>query len=341
MSRSMYCENSKQVPNRALGYGIRGGRSGRVPEIAYNGPFAAGAICSTAEDLITWLQALHGGMVLSPKSYAELIAPAKLTDGTALRYGMGTAIAEDANGLRYVGHSGGGFGYSSETRWYPDAKLAVVVLTNSEPDAITMTADGIAATVLPSPLRATVPFTGDPSPLFGSYKGPAHGRDMVVVVVTQAPEGVMFSTNGQPAETLPWVEGWTFRKRDVLMSFRSGATPDRADELRYDTGGDHLILKRVSATATTTMTAPLTAFVGTYEGQNPGTTVTIAVEHDTLRVLPSGGGKGNLIPASGTTFYNGREGAPRTVTFNLGPDGRAIAMILKAPGSERTLKKLP
>jgi hypothetical protein len=125
------------------------------------------------------------------------------------------------------------------------------------------------------------------------------------------------------------------------VSFRAGATADRADELRYDTGGDHFILKRVSATAVTTMTAPLTAFVGTYEGQNPGTTVTIAVENDTLRVLPSGGGKGNLIPASGTTFYSGREAAPRTVTFNLGPDGRAVSMTLKAPGSERTLKRLP
>jgi CubicO group peptidase (beta-lactamase class C family) len=340
MSRSMYCEKSKQVPDRALGYGIRGGKSGRVPDISYNAPFAAGAICSTAEDLITWLQALHGGKVLSPKSYAELIAPAKLTDGTALRYGMGTVISEDANGVRYVGHSGGGFGYSSETRWYPDAKLAVVVLTNSEPDAITMTADAIAAAVLQPPPRAAVPFTGDPSPLLGNYKGPSHGRDMVVVV-TQAPESILLSTNGQPAETLRWVERWTFRKGDVLVSFRAGATGDRADELRYDTGGDHFILKRVSATAVTTMTAPLTAFVGTYEGQNPGTTVTIAVENDTLRVLPSGGGKGNLIPASGTTFYNGRAGAPRTVTFNLGPDGRAVSMTLKAPGSERTLKRLP
>jgi hypothetical protein len=89
------------------------------------------------------------------------------------------------------------------------------------------------------------------------------------------------------------------------------------------------------------MAAPLTAFEGTYEGQQPGTTVTIAVEADTLRVLPSGGGKGNLIPASGTTFYNGREGAARTITFNLGPDGKAISMTLKAPGAERTLKKLP
>jgi hypothetical protein len=310
-----------------------------VPGIVYTGPYAAGAICSTAGDLITWLKALHGGKVLSPKSYAELTAPAKLADGTTLRYGMGTVITEDSYGIRYIGHSGGGFGFSSETRWYPDAKLAVVVLTNSEPDAITMTADGIAAAVLPPP-RAPGPFTGDPSPLLGNYKGPAHGRDMVVVV-TQGPGGVMFSINGQPAETFPWIERWTFRKRDVLLSFRAGTTSDRAAELRFDTGGDHFILKRALAPAAATMAAPLTAFVGTYEGQNPGTTVTIAVENDTLRVLPSGGGKGNLIPESGTTFYNGREGASRTVTFNLGPDGKAISMTLKAPGAERTLKKLP
>jgi hypothetical protein len=239
---------------------------------------------------------------------------------------MGTVVAEDSHGLRYIGHNGGGFGFSSEARWYPDAQLAVVVLTNSEPDAITVAAEGIAAAVLPPP-RAVSQFTGDPSPLIGKYKGPAHGGDMVVVV-TQAPQGVA------------WIEGSTFRKRDVLLSFRSGTTADGPKELRFDTGGDHFILKRVSATVAT-MAAPLTAFEGTYEGQQPGTTVTIAVENDTLRVLPSRGGKGNLIPEWGTTFYNGREGAARTVTFNLGSDGKAISMTLKAPGNERTLKKLP
>ena len=162
----------------------------------------------------------------------------------------------------------------------------------------------------------------------------------MVVVVTQAQPGVAFSVNGEPAESLPWIERWTFRKRDVLLSFRNGSAAGPAPELRFDTGGDHFILKRVSATAAT-MAAPLTAFAGTYEGQQPGTTVTIAIENDTLRVLPSGGGKGNLIPESGTTFYNGREGAARTITFNLGSDGKAISMTLKAPGTERTLKKLP
>jgi hypothetical protein len=338
MSRSGYCDNSKPIPNRATGYMMRNGVTSRAPAIVHTGTYAAGAICSTAGDVITWLQALHGGKVLSPNSYAELIAPAKLNDGTSLRYGMGTTVAEDSHGLRYVGHNGGGFGFSSEARWYPDAQLAVVVLTNSEPDAITATTEDIAAAVLPAP-RAAGQFTGDASPLLGKYKGPAHGGDMVVVV-TQAPQGIMFSVYGQPAETLPWIGGWTFRKRDVLLSFRAGTTSDRAAELRFDTGGDHYILKRDSATAAT-MAAPLTAFEGTYEGQQPGTTVRIAVENDTLRVLPSGGGRGNLIPSSGTTFYNAREGAARTVTFNLGPDGKATSMTLKAPGVERTLKKLP
>ena len=90
MSRSMYCNNSEDVPRRAHGYGMRSGKTGRAPPNVHTWTFAAGAICSTAGDMITWLQALHGGKVLSPKSYAEMIAPSKLNDGTPLRYAMGT-----------------------------------------------------------------------------------------------------------------------------------------------------------------------------------------------------------------------------------------------------------
>jgi len=340
MSRSMFCNNSRPVPDRANGYGVGRGTPGRIPEVAFTPAlFAAGGLCSTAGDLIIWLRALHGGKVLSPKSYSELIAPARLNDGTPLRYGMGTFIAEDSQGLRYLGHNGGGFGFSSETRWYPDAKLAVVVLTNSEPDAITVAAEAIAGAVLQAPARAVASFTGDPSPLVGKYKGAGHGSD-VVVVVTQSPQGLTFAINGQAAEPLAWVEGLTFRKKDELLSFRVGSSAPQATELHYDTVGDHFILRPVAATIAA-LAAPLTAFEGTYEGPQPGTTVRIALENDTLRVIPSGGGKLNLIPQSGTTFYNGREGAARTITFNLGPDGKAISITLKGPGTERTLKKLP
>ena len=92
-------------------------------------------ICSTVWDMVAWLQAaLHGSKALATQSYAEMMTPAKLNDGTTLRYSMGLTVAEDSRGVRFIGHDGGGFGFSSDARWYPDEKLAIVVLTNSEPD---------------------------------------------------------------------------------------------------------------------------------------------------------------------------------------------------------------
>ena len=242
MSRSMYCNNSENVPRRAYPYGMKNGISGRVSPIVHTATYAAGAICSTAEDLITWLQALHGGKVLSPRSYAEMMAPAKLDDGTLLRYSMGLVVGEDSRGLRYIGHGGGGFGFSSMTRWYPEARLAVVVLTNSEPDSIAVVTDDLAAAVLPVPSPAG-PFAGDASLLVGTYRGPGRGKDMVIDV-TQTPQGITFSFDGAAPNALPWVEGWTFRRNSSLLTFRRSGNTGPARELRFDTAGDHFILKR-------------------------------------------------------------------------------------------------
>ena len=242
MTRSMYCNNSENIVRRASGYGMRTGRAVRVVPIVHTGTFAAGAICSTAEDMITWLQALHGGKVLSPRSYAEMIAPSKLNDGTLLRYGMGLSVGEDSHGLTYIGHNGGGFGFSSEARWFPGGQLAIVVLTNSEPDEITAVTASLAAAVLPVPPPAG-PFTGDASSLVGTYKGLGPGGD-AVVEVTQTPAGIAFSIRGAPAGPLPWVAGWTFRRNDSLLIFRRSGNSGPATELRIDTGGDHFILKR-------------------------------------------------------------------------------------------------
>jgi len=242
MTHSMYCNNSENVARRASGYGMRSGRPIRVPAIVHTGTYAAGAICSTAEDLITWLQALHGGKALTPKSYREMIAPSTLADGTSLRYSMGLLVGEDSHGLKFIGHGGGGFGFSSVTRWYPDARLAVVVLTNSEPDEISKVTDDLAAAVLPVP-RPTGPFTGDASLLVGIYKGLGRGKEMVIEV-TQTPQGIAFAFEGAAAAPLPWVEGWTFRRNSALLTFRRSGNSGPATELRFDTGGDHFILKR-------------------------------------------------------------------------------------------------
>jgi CubicO group peptidase (beta-lactamase class C family) len=85
MKRSMYCNSSENIERRAHGYQVLNGQVRRAPTNVHTWPFSAGSICSTAADMITWLKALHGGKVLSPKSYAEMTTPSKLNDGTVDR----------------------------------------------------------------------------------------------------------------------------------------------------------------------------------------------------------------------------------------------------------------
>src|SRR5688572_31141743 len=245
MTRSMYCNSGENVPRRANGYSVRNGVIRRAPTNVHTWPFAAGSLCSTAGDLVTWVKALHGGKVLSPKSYAEMITPSKLNDGTPLRYGMGIGVGKDTRGLDFIGHGGAIGGFMAEATWYPEAQMAVVVLINSngnlDPGAV---AGELAAEVLPWTRPAVARFTGDPAQLVGKYKGPSRGRD-IVVDVTQTPEGVAFSANGAPPRVLPWVEGLTFRQGGAFLTFRpASGNGGPATELRFDSGGGYYILKR-------------------------------------------------------------------------------------------------
>jgi CubicO group peptidase (beta-lactamase class C family) len=244
MKRSMYCNSGESIPRRAHGYGIQNGVIRRAPMNVHTWPFSAGSICSTAGDLVTWVKALHGGKVLSPKSYTEMITPSKLNDGTPLWYGMGVHVGKDIRGLNYIGHGGSIAGFSAEAGWYPDAQMAIVVLFNStgnmDPGAV---ASELAAEVLPWTRPTMTPFTGDAASLVGTYKGPSRGRDMVVAV-TQTSQGIAFSINGAPARSLPWVEGLTFRNGGAYLTFRRNGNAGPATELRSQSPGALIILKR-------------------------------------------------------------------------------------------------
>jgi CubicO group peptidase (beta-lactamase class C family) len=244
MKRSMYCNSSENVEKRAHGYGVQNGMVRRAPTNVHTWPFSAGSLCSTAGDMVTWVKALHGGKLLSAKSYAELITPSKLNDGTPIRYSMGLSVGKDVRGLKYIGHGGAIAGFVAEVGWYPDAQAAIVVLMNSngnlDPTAV---AGELAAELLPWTRPTPQPFSGDAALIIGKYSGPSRGRDMVVEV-TQTPQGVMFSSNGAPPRQLPWVEGLTWRQGNAFLTFRQNGGTGPAAELRFDAGGGYYILKR-------------------------------------------------------------------------------------------------
>lgn len=246
MTRSMYCDTSANVPRRAHGYLMRGGTVIRAPMVSYTWVFAPGAVCSTAGDLLTWLQALHGGRVLSAESYEAMTTPSTLQDGTELQYGMGIKVGEDVRGLRYIGHGGSAPGFRSEATWYPDAEMAVVVLTNTSPafDPASV-AGALAREVLPGEEPGY--YTGDPAPLVGTYRHVTGGNQgSFLVEVTEGPDGLAFSRNGSRPASLWWAGGLEFFATPTLtLTFRQADGPTGpATELRGDNAGNHFILER-------------------------------------------------------------------------------------------------
>ncbi len=220
MTRSSYCNSSEIVPRRAHGYGVQNGMVRRAPTNVHTWPFAAGSICSTAGDLVTWLKALHGGKVLSARSYQEMTTASSLSDGKRLRYGMGVGVGTDPRGLKVIGHGGAIGGFVGQADWYPDAQMAVVVLMNSNGNLDPAAISGeLAAEVLPWTRPTFAPFTGNAAELVGTYRGPSRGREMVIVV-TETPQGPSFAINGAPARAIPWAGGLRFRSVGTDYTFR-------------------------------------------------------------------------------------------------------------------------
>jgi CubicO group peptidase (beta-lactamase class C family) len=241
MTRSMYCNSTENVARRAHGYVIQNGIVRRAAANVHTWPFAAGSICSTAGDLVTWLKALHGGKVLSPKSYAEMTSPATLADGTPLRYGMGISVGKNYGGQLVIGHGGTIDGFKSEASWYPDAQMAVVVLVNSSSNLDVATELG--AVMLPWKQPVFTKFAGDPEALVGRYQGPSRGRDMILDV-TRTPQGLAFSVNGSPPRQLPHVGGLTWQGGTAFITFRRHSDGGKATEVRFDAGNGHYVLTR-------------------------------------------------------------------------------------------------
>jgi CubicO group peptidase (beta-lactamase class C family) len=82
---------------------------------------------------------------------------------------------------------------------------------------------------------------------------------------------------------------------------------------------------------------PLEGLVGEYD-LAPGRTLEITLEGGRLHGQPSGNSRLLLTHISGTTFAVGD--TPITLTFTLGDDGIAIAVVMRQNGRERTLPKV-
>ena len=76
-----------------------------APYLSMKAPFSAGALCSSVTDLVAWTSALMNGKVVTRASLDQMIAPAKLNDGSATTYGFGLGIPNGDK--KAISHGGG------------------------------------------------------------------------------------------------------------------------------------------------------------------------------------------------------------------------------------------
>lgn len=127
-------ETEKIIPNRARWYGIRADGS------YYNTPFedisykwAGGGFLSTAADLVRLGSILLQSGFLKQQTLAMIFSPQKLNNGEKTKYGLGWFLhnAGERGAERWYEHSGGVPGSSSWLVIYPDQKVVVAWLQNS------------------------------------------------------------------------------------------------------------------------------------------------------------------------------------------------------------------
>ena len=117
------------IPHVASGYSIDG--TGVHPNSETAGVVANDGLYTTPRDLLLWEQNFEDVRVGTPEIVAAMQKPAVLTSGKTTDYGFGLFFGK-YRGLRTVEHSGGDRGISSNLVRYPDQKLAIALLCNSE-----------------------------------------------------------------------------------------------------------------------------------------------------------------------------------------------------------------
>jgi CubicO group peptidase (beta-lactamase class C family) len=151
-----YCDTKRLIPNRAQGYDR--GRDGftNADYISMNLPYAAGSLCSTVEDLVSWTNQLAMGKVVSAASYREMTTPVRFTTGRPMTYGYG--LSSDTIGAhRVISHGGGINGFVSQLTFLPQDSLVVSVLTNTAAATASIVADALVRTVIGAPIVAQAP----------------------------------------------------------------------------------------------------------------------------------------------------------------------------------------
>lgn len=275
-------------------------RRGILP---YEGVLGEGALISTVDDMLRWSAHLrHPTRVGSAASWAELVKPTFLTNGTTNAYGLGLIVLPH-RGVKTISHAGGVLGGASEMLCVPEHELDIVIMTNSgliNPLVLARKAMeavlGEEALLPPTPKAASAPF----KVLVGRRYHAASGYSFSF----SEHDGILAVSilNGSPATMRP--DGTALRVGDyedgaggpVTILIREAELEDRApDSLTLTEGGNPEIARLLPETPPT-VTDVAKGLLGRYIASDLSAEAEVALEDGAL-VLNVYGRHGTVVMA--------------------------------------------
>lgn len=223
MKNTYYCSTSKAVKNKAYGYDFSPQGLQQKQYLNHKWPYAAGSLCSTTEDLLIWMNALHNQKIVSHEQYQELITPKTLNDGIQVRYAMGLTNFMNY-GHQEIGHGGGIPGFLSETRYYPEEDLYIICLVNTAgPHGGNFFANNITWNILEKKEYEGIELDFDPNEITGTYSGQTRGRKQSVKLqaLTDAIT-IEFNGNGKIDTLRTYIGDYTWMDGNTKIRIKDG-----------------------------------------------------------------------------------------------------------------------
>jgi CubicO group peptidase (beta-lactamase class C family) len=236
MSRTGYLFDEPIVPRRAAGY--QRGRDG-IANASYESAtyhHAAGGLGSTVLDLARWDRAVRTNRLVSADSFAEMLRPTVLGDGSEFPYGYGWGTAK-YRGRRIYHHAGGLSGFACHMLHCRDEDLTTIALSNLSQFPFDRVARGLARSVFDEDL---IPPT--PRPLAsraleacaGSFRAEGTIGTWERSLVPTA-DGLAFDEPGGP-RLMPIGDGHFFEKNDPEVEYVFSAAENGVySRFRYST----------------------------------------------------------------------------------------------------------
>ena len=341
-----YGENEASTPKMARGYSLADDKVKPARILHMSVPHAAGALIGNVRDLARWGHALHHGKVVAPARYAQMIAPTVLPGGETVPYGFGLG-REKVREIEGIAHSGGIFGFATDSIYLPDKDIFIAVLTNSDQPATRpgFAMHRLAALAVGDPYPEFETVSVDPAsvePILGLYK--VEGDEAHRLFHVRGGKFYTRRKGGSDQEVFPAGGDRFHYGRNSLTWFELKRAPDGAHVMEMHQNGAHAAEKAVRSgpvpprpALASVPLATLRNYVGTYQAQGGGRGV-VALGGDRLSFKLGNQPVTTLLPLSATEFEI--EGVDAKLVFEAA-EGPAAKVIVHQGGREMFATRVP